>query len=66
MVDSSLKDRISPRGSSVTLNFTYDTYYTSAKGCLTDCSLRVEKVHPDSIDDLYIKTFPMVGKQMEI
>jgi hypothetical protein len=26
MVDSSLKDRFSPRGSSVTLNFTYYTY----------------------------------------
>jgi hypothetical protein len=42
------------------------TYYCAANGCLRDRSLPVEMVHPDSINDLYIETFPMIGKQMEI
>jgi len=46
--------------------FNANTYYSAPKGCFIDCSLRVEKLHPDSIDDLYIKTFPMIRKQMEI
>jgi len=46
--------------------FTEYTYYTSAKGSFMDCSLRVEMTQPDSINDIYIETFSMVGKQMEI
>jgi len=40
-------------------------YYTSAKGCFMDCSLRVEMTWPDSINDIYIETFSMTGKQMQ-
>ena len=42
------------------------TYYTLAKGCLMDCSLRVEKAWRDSMNDIYIETFWLIGKQMEI
>ncbi len=42
------------------------TYYTSAKGCFMDCSLRTEMRYPDSIYVLYIETFSTIGKQMEI
>jgi hypothetical protein len=31
-----------------------------------DCSLPVEMMRPDSINDTYIETFSMIGKQMEI
>ena len=42
------------------------TYYTSAKGYFMDCSLPVEKTQPDSMNDIYIETFWLIGKQMEI
>jgi hypothetical protein len=38
-------------------NHENSTYYTSAKGFFTDCSLRVGIMHPDSINGLYIQTF---------
>jgi len=34
------------------------TYYISAEGCFTDCSLRVEMVHPDSINEIHIENIP--------
>jgi hypothetical protein len=40
--------------------------YCSGNGCLKDCSLPVEMMHSDSINDIYIETFSMIGKQMEI
>jgi hypothetical protein len=42
------------------------TYYSAARGSLTDCSLRVEMTCPDSINVIYIETFSMNGKPMEI
>jgi len=41
-------------------------HYTSAKGFFMDCSLRVEMMWPDSINDIYIETFLIIGKQMQI
>ena len=46
--------------------FNANTYYSAARGCLTDCSLRVEMTCPDSINVIYIETFSMNGKPMEI
>jgi hypothetical protein len=40
--------------------------YTSANGCSMDGSLRVEMTYPDSMNDTYIGTFSMIGKQKEI
>jgi hypothetical protein len=40
--------------------------YTSAKGGFTNCPLRVEKTWLDSINVIYIETFSMIRKQMEI
>ena len=40
--------------------------YTSALGYFTDCSLRVEMTCADSINDIYIDTFSMIRKQMDI
>jgi hypothetical protein len=42
------------------------TYNTSAKGCFMDCSLRVEMTQPDSMNDIDIETFWVIGKPMEI
>jgi len=42
------------------------TYYPSAKGGFTDCPLRAEMTRPDSINDIDIEPFSMIGKQMEI
>ena len=42
------------------------TYYPSAKGGFTDCPLRAEMTCPDSINVIYIETFSMNGKPMEI
>ena len=38
------------------------SYYCSAKGCQQDYSLRVTIIHPDSINDIDIKTLLMIGK----
>jgi len=40
------------------------TCYCSAKDCLTECLLPLEIVYPDSMSDLYIETFPLIGKPM--
>ena len=42
--------------------FTGYTYYASAKGYFMDYSLRVEMTWPDSMNDMYIETFPVIGK----
>ena len=42
------------------------TYYTSAKGCLKDCSLSIEMMHPDSTYQMNIETFSIIWKPMEI
>jgi hypothetical protein len=48
------------------MGFVDYTYSCAAKGCLKDCLLPVEMMHPDSINDIYIETLPMIWKQMEI
>jgi hypothetical protein len=47
-------------------NFARYTYYSAAKGSFIDCSLRLGMMHPDSMNNIYIETFSMIGKQMEI
>jgi hypothetical protein len=42
--------------------FTYITYYSAARGCLRGRSLLLEMMHPDSINDIYSETFPMIGE----
>jgi hypothetical protein len=44
----------------------FSSIYPLAKGSCTECPLRVEMRCPDSINDIYIDTFPMIRKQMEI
>jgi hypothetical protein len=43
-----------------------NTHYCSAEGCFADRSLRVEVMHPVSMNDFYIETFSMTGKPVEI
>ena len=42
------------------------TYYSAARDCLRGHLLVLEMMHPNSINDLCIETFSMIGKQMEI
>ncbi len=46
-------------------NLTF-TYESAVRGYLRDRPLRVEMMHRDSINDLYIATFSMIMKQTEI
>jgi hypothetical protein len=48
------------------VGFTVYTYYTSAKGFFMDCSLLVEMTWPDSMNEIYIETFWLIAKQLEI
>jgi hypothetical protein len=41
------------------------TYYSAAKALLAACSLRVEMVHPDSINDFHIETAPVIVAEMK-
>ena len=42
------------------------TYSYLEKACHKDCLLAVEMMNFDSINDIYIVTSAMIGKQMEI
>jgi hypothetical protein len=40
-----------------------NTYSSTARGCLTECLLPIEMMHPDSIKGNHIETFSMTRKQ---
>jgi hypothetical protein len=42
------------------------TYYCSAKGWLEGCSLPMEMINTDSMNDLSTETFQLAGEQMAI
>jgi hypothetical protein len=46
-------------------DFNSVTYYSATRGCLLDYSLPIEMMHRDSVNDLCIETFSMIGKQIE-
>jgi len=45
---------------------THHYTYTSTEGCLKDCSLSIEMMHPDSTYQMNIETFSIIWKPMEI